>query len=461
MSRVTINIEDLFELENAVIYNPDIFKPCKHVVIDSRYIKPDSLFVAIKGASLDGHDFVFEAVKNGCSAIVINQNQLDKYDKINTTIVTVKDTTKAYGYLAAVWRKKLNATIISLTGSNGKTTTKELIYSLLSAKYKTNKSIANNNNHIGVPLTLFDSNEKHETVVIEHGTNHFNEIEYTAAIAKPDIALITNIGDSHLEYLLNREGVHKEKSALLIHTSSNGGQILLNTDDAFLKKDVKKYKNIFTYGFNGKPDIKGKIEGYTEIGQPKILITYKNKSINITLPLLGKANAINFLAAVSVALLMGMTKKEIISAVNNIQLVKGRLEYVDNNVNMLISDVYNSNPDSMKAAVDLLSKIKKYKNKILIVGDMYELGKDSVKYHEELVEVVKPNKNLRVLTIGKYMRYFHKKIINKNISGKHFNRRDQLTKFLETMELGNAVILVKGSRGMKMEEFAEVIRRRG
>ena len=460
MHRVTINIEDLFNLESAVIYNPDDYKPCKHVVIDSRKVTSGSIFVAIKGDSLDGHNFVYEAVKNGCSAIIINQNKLNQFDKINTTIVTVKDTTKAYGDLAAVWRKKLTAVIISLTGSNGKTTTKELIYSLLSGKYKVNKSIANNNNHIGVPLTLFDSSEKHEAVVLEHGTNHFNEIEYTAAIAKPDIALITNIGDSHLEYLVDREGVYKEKSALLKHTMSIGGKIILNSDDVLLKKNIKKYKNVITYGFKGQPDVKGNIDSYTEIGQPKLSVTYKNKVINIILPLLGKTNASNFLAAVTVAFLMGMTKKEILSAVKNIIPVKGRLNYVDNNVNMLISDEYNSNPDSMKAAVDLLGRIKKYKKKILIVGDMFELGKNSAKYHADLANIISPNKNLLVLSIGKHMKYFHERLNERNISCEHFTRRDQLKKYINGKDLGDSVILVKGSRGMKMEEFADVIRSR-
>ncbi len=164
------------------------------------------MFIAIKGKRFDGHSFVRSAVKNGASVLLINRKRINEFDDIDLPIITVKNTTKALGEIAKLWRKKLNAKIIGLTGSNGKTSTKDMLAALLNEKYKVNKTESNNNNHIGVPLTILATNEKHDVLVAELGTNHFGEIEYSAKILQPDLALITNIGDSHLEYLKNRKG---------------------------------------------------------------------------------------------------------------------------------------------------------------------------------------------------------------------------------------------------------------
>ncbi len=461
MNKVRINIEDLFELDSAVIYNPDVFKSSGHVSIDSRTIKKNSIFVAIKGEKLDGHKFVHEVVKKGASAVIINKSKLRLFDGVNSTIVTVKDTTKSFGQLANIWRKKLSAKVISLTGSNGKTTTKEIISTLLSEKFITNKSIANNNNHIGVPLTIFSASEKDQALVLEHGTNHFGEIEYTAKIAQPDIALITNIGDSHLEFLKDREGVFNEKSVLFDYVDNVKGKILLNTDDPFLNKIKRKYENVVTYGFKGSPDIKGRIEGYCDDGKLIMSVLYKKINLKVVLPLLSEANARNFLAACAVAILAGLNKKDILRGTKKLKPAKDRLDYVDNNVNMLISDVYNSNPDSMKVALELMKRIKKYKNKIFIAGDMFELGKESRRLHRELACCFSGIKNLRVLTIGKNMKYLSDELIKEKIDAKHFSNREKMKVYLEKIDQENTVALVKGSRGMKMEEFVEIMRRRG
>ncbi len=215
MKRTGLTIEDVFNLDSAVIYNPDNFKTIRNVSIDSRNVSDDCLFVAVKGERYDGHDFIDKAVSNGAIALLIDKRILKKINEFDIPVITVNDTIKALGDLAESWRKKLSAKIIGITGSAGKTSTKEMLAKLLSTKYKVNRTIANYNNHIGVPLTLFSTNEKHDVLVAELGTNHFGEIEYTANIALPDYAIITNIGDSHLEFLLNKRGVLKEKLSLL------------------------------------------------------------------------------------------------------------------------------------------------------------------------------------------------------------------------------------------------------
>ncbi|MCH8170819.1 MAG: hypothetical protein IIB07_06770, partial [Bacteroidetes bacterium] len=206
---------------------------------------------------------------------------------------------------------KLTTKIIGLTGSNGKTSTKDMLATLLNEKYKVNKTESNNNNHIGVPLTLLATNEKHDVLIAELGTNHFGEIEYTAKILQPDFALIINIGDSHLEHLKNREGVLKEKIALFDETQNNKGKVFINYDDPLLKNLDNKFNNCTTYGFKNNVEVKGKILNYTDDGRPVVEIKYKNRKMKNTLSLYGEQSAKNYLAAVSVALNLGLTKEQI------------------------------------------------------------------------------------------------------------------------------------------------------
>lgn len=460
MKKVKINIDDLFELSGAEIFNPDSFSPSANVSIDSRNIKKNSIFFAIKGEQFDGHDFVLNAVKAGAETIVIENERLKDFDSVDKTIVTVENTTHAFGELAAIWRKKLSAKVIALTGSNGKTSTKDMLSCLLESKYKVKSTAANNNNHIGVPLTIFSANENDEVLVLELGTNHFGEIDYTAKIAQPDIALITNIGDSHLEFLKNIEGVLEEKEALFKHTKENGGKIFINTDDRLLKNIRKKYDHI-SFGLKGDPQVKGQVSSYTDEGNPNIVILSKDKSMEFLLPLYGSASARNFLASAAICLEMGLTKTQINSGVKKLVPSKGRLSVKEYKNFILIDDTYNSNPTSMENAIEVVRKIKKYKNRIVICGDMFELGKSTLEKHINLYKTIKKCRINEVYTIGKMMRYLSLKMEELGIETKHFRLRKSLINFVEDMSLDESVILVKGSRGMKMEEIVEIIDKRG
>jgi len=460
MKNITITLEDLFNMPSAVIYNPDDYKPAKYVSIDSRNLKKDSLFVAIKGKRTDGHKYVNDAIKNGASAVIISKRREKDFKNLKVPYITVENTTKAYGQLANIWRHKLTAKIIGLTGSNGKTSTKEMLATLLSAKLSVTKSVANNNNHIGVPLTLFTADKKTEAVVLEEGTNHFGEIEYIAKISEPDIAFITNIGDSHLEHLKDRDGVYKEKSALLTVVNDNGGTILINNDDPYQRKNKKEFKNIITYGFKGKVDIKASSVKTNKSGFPEIVIEGKGKKIKTELPVLGKSNVKNYLSAVSAAIVVGLTKNEILEGTKNINSVNGRLKPFITDATMLIDDTYNSNPDSVRAAVDVLNDIKDYKRKILILGDMLELGKRKEKLHAELKEPIMKGKIEEVYMHGKLMNNLYFALPSTKVATLHFSMRESLKRFVSQMDINDAVILVKGSRSMKMEEFVEVIKKR-
>ncbi|MCU0414071.1 MAG: UDP-N-acetylmuramoyl-tripeptide--D-alanyl-D-alanine ligase [Ignavibacteriaceae bacterium] len=458
MKPVKLTIEDLFDVPSAVIYGPDKLKTIKYISIDSRKIRPNTLFIAIKGNRFDGHNFVKDAVKNGAAAIVINKTRLNQFNNVSTPIITVKDTKRALGDIAKIWRKKLSTKIIGITGSSGKTTVKEMLAQILSEKYIVNKTEANNNNHIGVPLTILNTNEKHQVLVAELGTNHFGEIPYTANILSPDYSLITNIGDSHLEFLNTKNGVWKEKSFLFEETIDNGGKVFLNYDDPIIKAKHSSEGKKTSYGFTGKVDVKGEIKTYTEEGKPLIHITYKKKNYEFTLPIYGEQSAKNFLAACTVALVMGLSIEQIKSAVRKLKASSGRLDVQRYKNFILIDDTYNANPDSTKAAIELVGKIKSFRRKILFLGDMLELGKSSTRHHQSLNNVIIKTGIDEVYTTGSNMNHLHKTIDKKNVLTRHFTKRDVLKSYLKKMNLNDSVILVKGSRGMRMEEFVSEIK---
>lgn len=458
MKKLCLTIEDFFELKSAVLYDAEKIKPVVNVSIDSRNVPAGSLFIAIKGDKFDGHDFVSDAVKKGAAVVLVNSKKLSSLENVNVPIITVEDTTLALGELAAIWRKKLKTKIIAITGSAGKTTTKEMIYTLLSGKYNVNKTLGNYNNHIGVPLTLFSTKRSHDFLVLELGTNHFGEIKYTADIAKPDYAIITNIGNSHLEYLKNRKGVFEEKAALFNVTVSNKGTLFVNNDDPLLFNANKKYKRRFTFGFEKKSDVQGEISRFTEDGKPIVRIKYKAKSSSHEVPLYGEQSAKNFLAAAAVAFRIGLRSEEIKRRLKSIEAVDKRLNVQRIENFILINDTYNANPESMNMSLKLLSQVKKYNNRVAILGDMFELGKESKLLHENLADAVIENNINSVYTIGKFMKCLHTKIKSKNIEAVHFNNRESLINFLANKSFKNSVVLVKGSRGMKMEEFVETIK---
>ena len=457
MKKVSLNIRDFFDLPSAEIFNPDMLETVRNISIDSRDVKKGSLFIAVKGKRFDGHDFIRQAVKNGAGSVMMNRNKLKDFDNVNLPIITVRNTTKALGDVARFWRKKLNTKIIGITGSTGKTSTKDILASLLSEKYIVNKTGKNNNNHIGVPLTILSTNEKHDVLVAELGTNHFGEIEYTAGILEPDYALITNIGNSHTEYLKNKNGVFKEKIALFRIADKRKGMVCINNDDSLLKKYSSVLGKKTTYGFRSRSQVNGKVIRYTNDGKPIVEIKYKNHKLINTLPIYGEQSAKNYLAATAVALELGLTKKQIKTGTTKLAHSQNRLNVKRLKDFILIDDTYNASPDSMKAAIDLVNKIKTYKRKVLILGDMLELGREKIKFHTALIPAIIKSKVNELYTIGSGMKSLCDKLVNKDLVANNFKTRKSLAQFLKNYDSGNAVILVKGSRGMRMEEFAEVL----
>lgn len=456
MKRISISIKDLFELPTAEIFNPDEYKPVSHVSIDSRNIA-NSIFVAIKGERFDGHDFIKNAISNGAKAVVINRSRIESFNNLKIPFVAVEDTTIALGDLAKIWRNKLSAKIIGITGSTGKTSTKEMLAVILNERFTVNKTLANNNNHIGVPLTIFSTTNKHDAAVLELGTNHFGEIEYTANIAKPDYAVITNIGSSHLEFLKNRKGVLKEKIALFDAADKNGGTLFINNDDDLLRKSAGNYKKKITYAFENDAEVKGKISDYTEEGKAVVEVKFKNKKLKEVFPLYGGHNAKNFLPCAAIAFRLGMTKDEISKGIKKLKAVEKRLNVRSHKNFILIDDTYNANPESMKSALELLGRIKTYNKKVALLGDMFELRDKAPVLHKKLLSEIKKNKIDEAYTTGSLMKNLNEALSGSKIKAKHFKSRDKLKKFLQEKDFSDSVVLVKGSRGMKMEEFTNVI----
>ncbi|WP_407930926.1 UDP-N-acetylmuramoyl-tripeptide--D-alanyl-D-alanine ligase, partial [Ignavibacterium album] len=340
-----------------------------------------------------------------------------------------------------------------ITGSAGKTTTKEILASLLSVKYNVHKTAANNNNHIGVPITLLSTKAKHQVAVIEHGTNHFGEIKYTANISKPDFAVITNIGHSHLEFLIDRKGVLKEKAALLKVTAKLGGLVFINNDDDLLSKYGKVFKRKITFGFNDQSDYRGKIENIDKSGRSTIEISYHKKNFRAKLPIAGEQNARNFLAAFAIAKELKLSDKQILKGLKKIKAASKRLEIKKINETIIINDSYNANPDSMKASLSLLSKIKPSYKKIAVLGDMFELGSQSKKLHQEIGSFINELKIDEVYTVGKLSENIYKSLNGRVPVKKHFKEKPFLLKTIKKSDFKRSVILIKGSRGMKMEEI--------
>ncbi|MEJ5261219.1 MAG: UDP-N-acetylmuramoyl-tripeptide--D-alanyl-D-alanine ligase [Ignavibacterium sp.] len=453
MKKIKLTLNDFFNLPDAEIFNPDKFTDITTVSIDSRKIGKNCLFIAIKGERFDGHDFVNEVVKKNAAAVMINKNQLKRFSNLEIPFITVKDTTKSLGDVASVWRDKLNAKVIGITGSVGKTTTKEILSAILSTKYRVNKTAGNNNNHIGVPLTLLATKAKHQVAVVEHGTNHFGEIKYTAKISRPDFAVITVIGDSHLEFLIDRKGVLKEKSELLKITVKNGGTAFINNDDVLLRRFGRRLKRKITFGFDNRSDYQAKLVEIDKLGRPTIEIKYSKNLFRTKLPLAGEQSAKNFLTAFAIAKELKLSDKQILKGLRKIKSVGKRLEVRKFDETIIINDSYNANPDSMKASLNLLSKMKPSYRKIAILGDMFELGVQSKKLHKEIGQFINELKLNEVYTVGKFSKEIFGQLNGRVPVKKHFDEKSSLIKSLKKSSLKKSVILIKGSRGMKMEEI--------
>jgi UDP-N-acetylmuramoyl-tripeptide--D-alanyl-D-alanine ligase len=417
-----------------------LFLSCNSVSIDTRKIESNSLFVAIKGERFDANTFAKEALEKGASYVIID----DENYHIDQRTILVNNSLTALQELAQFHRNYLKLPIIALTGSNGKTTTKELINCVLSKKFRTKATVGNLNNHIGVPLTLLSFSKTTEIGIVEMGANHQKEIEFLCEIAQPDFGYITNFGKAHLEGFGGVEGVIKGKSEMYAYLDRNQKKAFVNLDDAIQEKKTTAIERI-TFSQH----LQNAFVYIKEVAaNPLVRIAYNN--VQIHSHLIGLYNANNINAAITIGAYFEISDNQIKDAIESYIPENNRSQLLTKGTNEIILDAYNANPSSMKVALENFLQLEK-PNKVAIIGDMFELGDDSLNEHKIIVEQLLLAVETKCIFIGND--FYANKIERTHFA--FFKNFDDFTSFLQDNPIKNKMILIKGSRGMALERSLE------
>jgi len=421
-----------------------IFLKYPLISTDTRNIKQNSIFFSLKGENFDGNKFADKALESGAVYAVIDKAEYYKNDKF----ILVDNVLETLQQLALYHRKQLKIPFLGITGSNGKTTTKELLNAVLSQKFKCIATQGNLNNHIGVPLTVLSVTQEHEIAIIEMGANHIGEIAELCEISKPDFGIITNIGRAHLEGFGSIEGIIKTKYALYESVKKSNGLVFVNGDNPLLmdlSKDIKRY----LYGSSSD----NYCYGESLINNNLVSISYSCKGIGdvINTWLAGDYNKENILAAIVVGYYFNLDKNEIKFAIENYKPSNNRSQIIYKGGNTIIMDAYNANPSSLESALMNFSGLN-VKNKVLIIGDMLELGSYSAKEHENILTLIESLGFSDVYLVGKE---FVSVCQNKN--WKCFDNSSDVINFISNNPINNSNIMIKGSRGIKLETILDVL----
>ena len=420
----------------------ELFQESNLVSIDTRSIKVNDIFFAIKGPNFDGNKFALQAIKNGASYVVSDNLDISKK---SDKIIYVENSIKALQKLANYHRRKLNTKIIAITGSNGKTTTKELVLNVLKSRFKTVATKGNLNNHLGVPLSLLSIEKDTEIGIIEMGANHLNEIANLCVIAEPDFGYITNFGNAHLEGFKSLEGVIKGKSELYDYLKSNKKFIFYNSDNKKQSNILNGYANTFTYGLND--DSNCNIINCSN--EDSVHINYRSELIKSNI--YGDYNFENICIAIAIGEYFGVSFEQIKKGIESYLPENNRSQVTITERNTVVLDAYNANPTSMKLAIESFCKTS-YSNKMIIVGDMFELGNDSIHYHQEIINYLEKINDSTIYIVGEYF-------CNTKHSDriKSFSSTKELINNLSKTNVSDYSILIKGSRGMQLEKIIEFI----
>ncbi|HHV98112.1 MAG TPA: UDP-N-acetylmuramoyl-tripeptide--D-alanyl-D-alanine ligase [Clostridiaceae bacterium] len=424
------------------------------VSTDSRTISAGNLFIPIAGARFDGHDFIGQAFERGAAACLTHKEDIPD---VSGTVIKVSDTLRALGDLASFYRKKFNIPVVGITGSVGKTSTKEMVAAVLSQQYRVMKTEGNFNNEIGLPLTMFSLDKSHQCAVIEMGMSGFGEISRLSRISQPDIAIITNIGLSHIEKLGSRQNILKAKMEILDGLSRNG-VVILNGDDQLLSgmRNLLPYKTIF-YGLEDDADYQAfDIKTAGEQGT-YFKIEINNKTYEVHIPVPGIHNVHNALAAIAAGIELKVPVEKIIKGIGEYTPAKMRLNILSFNGIKIINDTYNASPQSMEAALGVLKDIEGNR-KIAVLGDMLEMGSWADKAHKDVGKFAFESGVELLITVGENGRNIARGALDSGMNPEKVHQcetNEEIVNLLEGLMTNGDVILVKGSRGMKMEEIVE------
>lgn len=426
----------------------------EEVTTDSREKTNKSLFVPISGEKFDGHNFFKQAFDHGAAAALWKKEKpLPDFLPADFPVFFVEDTLKALQDLAGCYRDKVNPIVIGITGSNGKTTTKDIVATVVKTTYNTHYTEGNFNNHIGVPLTILSMSQDTQVLVAEMGMNHAGEIKRLSEIAKPDIAIITNIGESHIEYLGSRAGIAKAKLEI-IHGLSGDSCLIIDGDEALL--DPMGYPgHVITCGFAANNDLVVKHVNLSH-NQTQFGLSDGDK---YTIPLLGPHHALNATFAVAVAERLQITKANIAGALTSLELTSMRFELLNGrNGVSVINDAYNASPTSMKAAINVVKQMKGFSQKVLVLGDIFELGDESQAFHQSVAESIDESITA-LLTFGNDAKEISSAVSERHpgIRCAHFLSEKDLMGALENCLSKDTLILFKASRAMHFESFVEKV----
>lgn len=419
-----------------------LFLECQSVSIDTRKIQPNSFFVAIKGENFDANTFAKEALEKGASYVLIDNK--DYY--INDRTILVENSLTTLQLLAQYHRNYLKLPIVALTGSNGKTTTKELIHAVLSTKFKTKATVGNLNNHIGVPLTLLSFTSETEIGIVEMGANHKKEIEFLCELAQPDYGYVTNFGKAHLEGFGGVLGVIEGKSEMYNYLDKAAKLAFVNLEDSVQVEKTKLLKH-YTFGIN-------KSEADVVVSEVKAnpFVCIEYAGFNIQTHLIGLYNANNINAAIAIGNYFEVPKDDIKKALEGYVPENNRSQLILKGTNKIILDAYNANPSSMAVAIENFKQLTDL-NKIAVLGDMFELGEESLKEHALIVSLLSNQDEIICHFVG--ADFFANSLNRANIYF-HASYND-LASYFKLNPITNSTILIKGSRGMALERILEVM----
>ena len=422
-----------------------IFLRSKKVTTDSRNVENDALFFALKGENFDGNAYAKNALENGCSFAIVDNPDYVQGDNY----ILVDDVLETLQLLGNYHRKQLNIPIIAITGTNGKTTTKELVAGVLCKKFTISHTIGNLNNHIGVPLTLLSMNENTQIGIVEMGANHINEIKNLCEIAEPDFGIITNIGKAHLEGFESIENIIKTKKELYDYLKLKDGKVFYNSNNSLLKKIIIELNlNAIAFG-----SLNNKVYGDIITSDRFLFVNIKmgNFQALIETQLIGNYNLENVLAAASIGYYNGINPELIVSAIEEYVPKNNRSQFLKTEKNNLFLDSYNANPTSVEASLKNFVSLK-INNKYVILGDMLELGNESESEHEKIIGLLQDYSFDKIILVGNI--YNSLKVPDKFLK---FRDVSELENWLKNRNIAHSNVLIKGSRGIQLEKIVRLL----